>query len=383
MRINTNILSLVSYNATMRASSNLAKSIKRLSTGLKINSASDDAAGLAISEKMTAQIKGLDQATRNAQDGISLLATAEGALNEIHSIMQRMRELAVQAANDTLTVQDRGYIKLEIDQLTTQINDIATQTQFNKKRILNGESAVLWSTSTMDIGVLVSGTLLSKDIFGQTKNAEGNYKITLETIQIGSEQVQKSNILYLKHGTQEYDTLINPYSGMSALDALNIVEGVWRIESRSEPFGGITYTGYPPSGSPSTGIDPNIVGAELDAPGNLPAGSYYIRLSDNVPMMATIDEVGVLGVDQSGSPNDRALSDFDAEFTVSHTASTSSTTVVYREDVGATNSGTVNTGGDTNILVNANNDLNIVTQYVVQSTDDKDLVAGNITIDAG
>ncbi|MDR1020289.1 MAG: flagellin, partial [Synergistaceae bacterium] len=219
MRINTNVMSYVAYNATVKSSSQLAKASEKLATGLRINSAADDAAGLAISEKMTAQIRGLDQATRNAQDGMSLLQTAEGALNEIHSMLQRMRELAIQAANDVLTAEDRDYIQLEVNELTRQITDIANQTQFNKKKLLNGDSAILWSTSTSDIRVLVGGTLLKKDIFGQTVNAEGNYKITFETIQAGNEQVQKSNIFYLKHGTTDTNAAIDGSSGVTGFDA--------------------------------------------------------------------------------------------------------------------------------------------------------------------
>ena len=112
-----NIPALSAYNTVNRTSSSLQKSIQKLSTGLRINSAADDAAGLAISEKMRAQIRGLDRAVSNSQDGISMIQTAEGALNETHSILQRMRELSVQSANDTLTQQDRSYIQLEIDQL--------------------------------------------------------------------------------------------------------------------------------------------------------------------------------------------------------------------------------------------------------------------------
>jgi len=103
-----------------------SKSLEKLSSGLRINRAGDDAAGLAISEKMRGQIRGLEQAGRNAQDGISLIQTAEGALNETHSILQRMRELAVQAANDTNNDNDRGEIQKEIDQLTSEINRIAS-----------------------------------------------------------------------------------------------------------------------------------------------------------------------------------------------------------------------------------------------------------------
>ena len=113
MRIYHNIPALYAYNALNATNNALQKSIRTLSTGLRINSAADDAAGLAISEKMRSQINGLNMAVRNAQDGISMLQTAEGALSEVHSILQRMRELSVQAANDTLTQQDRQYIQLE------------------------------------------------------------------------------------------------------------------------------------------------------------------------------------------------------------------------------------------------------------------------------
>ncbi|MCR1933679.1 flagellin [Clostridium tepidum] len=117
---------------------NSAKAMEKLSSGLRINRAGDDAAGLSISEKMRAQIRGLNQASRNAQDGISLIQTAEGALNETHSILQRMRELSVQAANDTNVDVDRDAIKAEIDALNSEIDRISSTTQFNEKDLLNG-----------------------------------------------------------------------------------------------------------------------------------------------------------------------------------------------------------------------------------------------------
>lgn len=116
----------------------LNKVLEQLSSGLRINRAADDAAGLAVSEKLRAQVRGLQQASRNAQDAISLVQVAEGALNEIHSILQRMRELAVQAANDTLTDSDRAQIQEEVDQLISQIGTIATNTQFNTLKLLDG-----------------------------------------------------------------------------------------------------------------------------------------------------------------------------------------------------------------------------------------------------
>ncbi|WCK54195.1 flagellin [Aneurinibacillus sp. Ricciae_BoGa-3] len=117
---------------------NQAKTTQQLSSGLRINGAADDAAGLAISEKMRGQIRGLDQATRNSQDGISMIQTAEGALNETHDILQRMRELAVQSSNDTNTDQDRKNIQSEVGQLEKEIDRIGNTTQFNTKNLLDG-----------------------------------------------------------------------------------------------------------------------------------------------------------------------------------------------------------------------------------------------------
>ena len=120
------------------STSALAKSTEKLSSGYRINRAADDAAGLAISEKMRSQIRGLDQASTNASDGISMIQTAEGALNESHSILQRMRELCVQAANGTETDEDRGNIQDEIEQLQEELDRIATDTEFNEMKLLDG-----------------------------------------------------------------------------------------------------------------------------------------------------------------------------------------------------------------------------------------------------
>ena len=122
MRINHNIAALNTYRQLTGNTASTGKSLEKLSSGLRINKAGDDAAGLAISEKLRVQIRGLDQAGRNSQDGISLIQTAEGALNETHSIVQRMRELAVQSANDTNTAGDRVTIQDEVDQLNKEID---------------------------------------------------------------------------------------------------------------------------------------------------------------------------------------------------------------------------------------------------------------------
>jgi len=116
-----------------------SKSTEKLSSGYKVNRAADDAAGLAISEKMRRQIRGLTQATANAQDGISCLQTAEGALNEVHAMLQRMNELAIKAGNETLQSVDRGYIQSELNALQTEINRVSETTTFNEQKLLNGE----------------------------------------------------------------------------------------------------------------------------------------------------------------------------------------------------------------------------------------------------
>lgn len=139
MRINHNIGALNTHRQLAGNTAAQSKSIEKLSSGLRINRAGDDAAGLAISEKMRGQIRGLDQASRNSQDAISMIQTAEGALNETHSILQRMRELAVQSANDTNTSTDRDALQNEIKQLTSEVNRIANTTEFNTKKLLNGD----------------------------------------------------------------------------------------------------------------------------------------------------------------------------------------------------------------------------------------------------
>lgn len=138
MRINNNVMALNAHRQLSINQTNASKSMERLSSGMRINRAGDDAAGLAISEKMRGQIRGLKQAMRNAQDGISLIQTAEGALNETHAILQRMRELATQAATDTNTLTDRKEIQKEINQLLDEIDRIGNNTEFNTQKLLDG-----------------------------------------------------------------------------------------------------------------------------------------------------------------------------------------------------------------------------------------------------
>ena len=138
MVVQHNMTALNANRQLSITNTNLSRSTEKLSSGYRINRASDDAAGLSISEKMRGQIRGLKKASTNAQDGQSLIQTAEGAMNEIHSVLQRMRELTVQAKNDTYKQEDREKIKEEVGQLQSEITRIATQTQFNKMNLLTG-----------------------------------------------------------------------------------------------------------------------------------------------------------------------------------------------------------------------------------------------------
>jgi flagellin len=164
MRINNNIMALNAHRQLGINQGGAAKSMEKLSSGLRINRAGDDAAGLAISEKMRGQIRGLKQASRNAQDGISLIQTAEGALNETHSILQRMRELAVQSATDTNEVVDRDAIQLEINRLAEEIDRIGNQTEFNEKKLLNGDLAT--SLKTVDSGLVPDAGISNIQVTG-------------------------------------------------------------------------------------------------------------------------------------------------------------------------------------------------------------------------
>ncbi len=148
MIINNNIASIGAQNSSYARNYSMQKSIEKLSTGLRINRASDDAAGLSVSENLRAQVNGLQQADRNAQDGISAMQVAEGALNEVSAIMQRMRELAVQSSTDTLTDTDRGYLNQEFIQLSDEITRIAEVTEFNGMSLLNGS----WTGKDLQIG---------------------------------------------------------------------------------------------------------------------------------------------------------------------------------------------------------------------------------------
>lgn len=159
--INTNVASLNAQRNLTKTQSDLSTSMQRLSSGLRINSAKDDAAGLAISDRMTSQIRGLNQAARNANDGISMAQTAEGALQETTNLLQRMREIAVQAANDTNTSDDRQSLNAEFAQLQSEIDRIANNTQFNSQNLLDGtfDSSGTGTAAVFHVGANANQTI--------------------------------------------------------------------------------------------------------------------------------------------------------------------------------------------------------------------------------
>ncbi len=184
LRINQNVTSLFTYSNLNRTSTRLEQSIGRLSSGLRINSAADDASGLAISEKMRSQIRGLAQAEMNAQDAMSMLHTAEGALNETHNMLHRMREMAIKASNDTLTTGDRLEIQKEINQLKEAIDGIAQSTEFNTKKLLDGSQTALVSSSSNYVKGIVGGAAAS----------QGDFAVNLELVEGGVSQMQASQM---------------------------------------------------------------------------------------------------------------------------------------------------------------------------------------------
>jgi flagellin len=222
MRINHNIAALNTYRQLNSASTAQGKSMEKLSSGLRINRAGDDAAGLAISEKMRAQVRGLDQASANAQDGISMIQTAEGALNETHDILQRMRELADQSANGTNTADDRKAIQDEVKQLKEEIDRIGNTTEFNTQKLLNGNlsgtggTANVNSISGAQVFKQTAGTLAGVD--SKAVNASGtNLDMTADDALVIDGK--KITIDWDKHLTEEDKSIINADYSTSNLDA--------------------------------------------------------------------------------------------------------------------------------------------------------------------
>ncbi|MDF2037636.1 flagellin [Cytobacillus oceanisediminis] len=239
MRINHNIAALNTYRQLNSASTNQSKSMEKLSSGLRINKAGDDAAGLAISEKMRGQIRGLDMASKNAQDGISLIATAEGALNETHSILQRQRELATQSANDTNTAEDRKNIQDEIDQLGKEIDRISSTTQFNTKNLIDGSmdktttAGANVNTNSAVKGANGADIAATTEVLDTLTDKDGN--------SLGIQAGDTITVTYVKNGEQQQVDL----TGASTVaDLIDAADGAITLGSNGELIATAGADGY-------------------------------------------------------------------------------------------------------------------------------------------
>ncbi|AIY85722.1 flagellar hook-associated protein FlgL [Thermotoga sp. 2812B] len=233
MRINHNISALNAWRNISQTQYSMSKTLERLSSGLRINRAGDDAAGLAISEKMRGQIKGLNMAIKNAQDAISLIQTAEGALTEVHSILQRMRELAVQAASDTNTDVDREQIQKEIDQLREEIDRIARTTEFNTKKLLDGKLESF--RNKVDAKVVTGGNINVQ--LGKVSSAavEGTYVIEVGQFTGAVTSELDVKITLFTAGGSKY-TIVDLTAGQATLGAVTFK---WKTDVLSiSDFGG-------------------------------------------------------------------------------------------------------------------------------------------------
>jgi flagellin len=199
--IGTNISAMRSSAASNRAEMGLSKAIERLSTGRRINSASDDAAGLAIGTRMASEIRGLNMAVRNANDGISLAQTAEGGLNEITNMLQRLRELSVQSANGTLSDGDRSNLQAEVTQLVSQIGDISTRTDFNGVKLLDGSNATLAIQTGSQAGDQVTITLakVTNAVLGSDSDGDG----TVDVLTLADASTRNANVASIDVATAE------------------------------------------------------------------------------------------------------------------------------------------------------------------------------------
>lgn len=280
-------MALNTHNQLTMNNNMAAKSVEKLSSGYRINSAADDAAGLAISEKMTAQIRGLDQASRNAQDGISLVQTAEGALSETEAILQRMRELSIQAANDTNTSDDRDAMQLEIDQLSQEIDRIAETTEFNTKKLLNGNAA-----STATIGTTNDANIDSAQMQGAELEG-GEYTLEVSSNSTGQ-------ITSVSDGDGSTDT-----TGLEAANAVALTDpavssyGLYEIQVEDGTNSGKKVTLTAPDGT-VTSLDDQDATADITI-GDFTIAANSITGNGTVEVMVETTELEVTDVVDAGT----------------------------------------------------------------------------------
>ncbi len=228
MRIGNNLNSLNSWRHLNHSDRNMQRTMQRLSSGLRIAITADDPTGQAMSQRLRSQSRSMNQAARNGQDTISLLQTAEGAMQEIQEVLHRMRELSIQAANDSLTQSDRWEIQREIDQLRNEITKIANTTEYNGMKLLVGNNSKMDDAERFT-RVFVRDTLSHVDQFGTDVKSEGNYRLRVEA-EAGVAQVQKSNIMTLKEPAEDGRTVARQDTQLHEIQQFYTAEGGFMLE---------------------------------------------------------------------------------------------------------------------------------------------------------
>ncbi|WP_019558066.1 flagellin [Thioalkalivibrio sp. ALE12] len=304
--INTNVLSLNAQRNLSNSQGALAQSLERLSSGLRINSAKDDAAGLAISERFTSQIRGLNQAVRNANDGISFAQSAEGALGTVGDAMQRIRELAVQAANDTNSASDREALNNEVNQLVEEINRVANSTEFNGENILNGELEDL----VFQVGANQGQTISVDGVDSRTsqlgESLLGGETVNIATLEDAAPFDELNNDLTLNEvgvnlaDVESFDDIV------AAINAVSDDSGVTASRADSVETDPLAFTA-------SSGGDTTV---------EINGETITIGENDDVNTAATLinAESGVTGVTATVNDNDELILSSDDDFTFEVTA---------------------------------------------------------------
>ena len=272
MIINHNLNAMNAHRNMGFNTTNTGKAMEKLSSGLRINRAGDDAAGLAISEKMRGQIRGLDQATRNSQDAISLIQTAEGGLNETHSILQRMRELATQAANDTNVGTDRTEIQKEINQLTSEINRIGNTTEFNTQKLLNGSKFGTGTAATAGVYTATIGTAFAA---GEELNIDG---VVFKAKAAGTADYSKNEFEVGANLTDQATNLAKAFQNNAALSDKYSVTHAAGVLTFTQKEGYASATPLVASDSATTGA---IAAAEVTAGVNGTSGKLTMQVGAN------------------------------------------------------------------------------------------------------
>ncbi|BCG61341.1 flagellin N-terminal helical domain-containing protein [Paenibacillus sp. URB8-2] len=320
MIINHNIASLNTQRQLNTNTVNQSKNIEKLSSGLRINRAGDDAAGLAISEKMRGQIRGLDQASRNGQDAISMIQTAEGALNETHSILQRVRELAVQSGTDTNTSDDRKKIQAEVDQLATELTRISNTTEFNSQKLLNGG---------------IQNGNLGEVKFQIGANADQNLSLSISSMDAKSLGVARDKATATVTGATDVksaDLDVNLGTAVTSGTAITLSANATAATATTGAIGGITLT--------TTGQTSELNGVTINYSdgGDLSAVSVaYDAANKTFTISGDFDDTDTLGSFTTGAQTAAAL---NAALTANG----------YTAQVGGAGAGTAATGGTTGTL---------------------------------